>query len=96
MYLYYSANEQASNLINFTKVIYYHGMKIPPCSFIRACLFINIQELGHPACLLEPACLLGTPEYIEILFRYRSLQCRVKFNYIRGFLDIHLWCQAQC
>ena len=42
-------------------------MKIPPCSFIRACLFIKIQEFFHPACLLEPARLLGRQEYISNL-----------------------------
>ena len=64
MYLYYSLNEQASNLTNYTHVIYYHAMKIPPCSFIRACLFIKISKDFHPACLLEPARLLGRQEYV--------------------------------
>ena len=62
MCLYYSVNEQASNLTNSTYVIYYYAMKIPPCSFIRACLFIEISKKFHPACLLEPARLLGRQE----------------------------------
>ena len=64
MYLYYSVNKKASNLKNFTLLIFYHGIKLPPCSFIKACSFIRISKIFHPACLLEPAHLIGRQEYI--------------------------------
>ena len=51
-------------------------MKIPPCLFIRACLFIKIQEFFHPACLLEPARLLGRQEYF-IMTKFHSDRAKI-------------------
>ena len=96
MYLYYLVNKQASDLTDFTQVIYYHGMKIPSCSFIRACLFIKKLKFFHPACLLEPARLLGRQEYLYLfhhshfcypvcLFRPVHLFIWVRFSHLCAY-----------
>ena len=59
-------------------------MKIPPCSFIRACLFIRILKLFHPACLLEPARLLGRQEYVSVTPKV-SLKSNFSFEIVPIF-----------
>ena len=41
-------------------------MEFPPCSLIKACSLIEISWNFLPACLLEPARLLGTAEYAGV------------------------------
>ena len=53
-------------LPNFILLIFYLDMKFLPCSFIKAYSFIKISKIFHPACLLEPARLLGRQEYVDL------------------------------